>query len=112
MRLVISGQKFVDDYSFINKIDMKGAASQLATLVFEVVWRADDGGNTARREVILQQGRIRWMSAGLPNRESQCLARPSRPIRDTWQAAFPAVFQPGRTASNGSVVQRLPLWGA
>jgi hypothetical protein len=54
MRLVISAQKFVDDYSFINKIDMKGAASQLATLVFEVVWRADDGGNTARREVISQ----------------------------------------------------------
>src|SRR6266508_5587636 len=55
MRLVISGQEFVNEYSFIDKIDMKGAASQLATLVFEVVWRADDGGNTARREVILQQ---------------------------------------------------------
>src|SRR6266511_4470088 len=55
MRLVISGQEFVNEYSFINKIDMKGAASQFATLVFEVVWRADDGGNTARREVILQQ---------------------------------------------------------
>jgi hypothetical protein len=52
--IVIPGEEFVDDYSFINKIDMKGAAAQLAAPVFEIVWRADDGRNTMRRKMIPQ----------------------------------------------------------
>ena len=55
MRLVISGQEFMNDYSFINKIDVKCAASQLASPILEIVRRTDDGGNAMRHEVASQQ---------------------------------------------------------
>jgi hypothetical protein len=38
MGLVVAIQEFVDDYSFINKIDTKGAASQFAILIVEIIW--------------------------------------------------------------------------
>jgi hypothetical protein len=54
MRIVVAGEEFVDDYSFVNKIHTEAAASQLAAPVFEIVWRTDDGGNTMLREMIPQ----------------------------------------------------------
>src|SRR6266699_4212006 len=55
MRIVVAGEEFVDEYSFVNKIYAEAAAaSQLAALIFEVVWRTDDGGNTMLREMIPQ----------------------------------------------------------
>jgi hypothetical protein len=55
MRIVVAGEEFVDEYSFVNKIDAEDAASQIAGPVFEIVWRTDDGGNTMRGEMILQE---------------------------------------------------------
>ena len=54
MRVVIAREEFVDDDSFINKIDAKIAESQLAAPVFEIIWRAHDGGNVARSKMISQ----------------------------------------------------------
>jgi hypothetical protein len=55
---VVARDELVDDYSLINKVDAKGAASQLAIPVFKVVWRADDGGNAMRGEMIPQENKF------------------------------------------------------
>src|SRR2546427_12161539 len=66
MRLVTAGQEFVDDYSFIDQIDPKDTGPQLTTPVFKIIWRADDGGNTMRCEVILQQNEFARCRQVLP----------------------------------------------
>src|SRR4030095_2789224 len=58
MRIVIAREEFVNDYSFIDEIDAKRAASKLPLLILKIVRRTDDRGNTVRAEMLLQKNKF------------------------------------------------------
>src|SRR4029453_7220839 len=58
VRMVTAREEFVNNYSLVNEIDAKCAASKLPWLILQIVGRTNDGGNAVRAEMLLQKDEL------------------------------------------------------